>query len=245
MVADSYAVVKPMDETAAPSDSSEHPTTLSTLLLRGGGITMGVVALMVLLRLFAVAGWNWHRAAPIAETIDIGDVATIAVGTVFEQPILTGLVVMVAFPLMLDQLIWRTARDPDRRIVFSLLILGELVVAIALVGSMHQWWLPLGAVFITGALVVAELLGQHPLGRRLVHLTVRGLGVAAVASSLFLTATVSTPWTPRETITTNTGVIDGYVVETSPDFLKVIVRDRQEMIIVPSSDVVSREFFYH
>ena len=63
----------------------------------------------------------------------------------------------------------------------------------------------------------------------------------AVATGLLVLAAVNdAPWMGEELIHTDSGVIDGFVLEAGPGFLHVLTHDR-EVVIVPDSEVHSRE----
>lgn len=86
-----------------------------------------------------------------------------------------------------------------------------VVLAVALTLSFASWWLPLGAAV---ALVLIVLL--------------------------LLAALVPTPWVPHERIGTVDGTVDGYVLSVDSGYLNVLT-DEHEFVIIPTSDVRSRE----
>lgn len=232
-----HAGDRPRSEPASPLVSRN----LVSLLVRGGGISAGVLAVLVLLRVVAVSGWHWHTAAAVAETIDLADIATIGLGTVFEQPILTGVVAAVAMPLTIVQLYRRLRQEPTSAVGAVLLLIVESVVGGVLIVSRHQWWLPIIAVVVFAALVLGENVIEQRLWRPRIRLTVQVLGAMAVGTSLLLAAVVPTPWVPRERIVTTDGAFDGYVLETQAGFLKVLIREKHDLLILPVSDVISRQ----
>lgn len=235
-----------MTDDTNPDDPRDGPaileaTNLTSLVVRGGGISVGILAVLVLLRVVAVSGWSWHTAAAVAETIEISDVATIGLGTVFEQPILTGLVVAIALPLTIVILARRLREDTESAVVPALLIVAEVVTGLTLVISQGQWWVPVIAVVMLTGLIVGESAVEQHVWRPRIRLTVQVLLVVAVATSLLLAAVVPTPWVPRERIVTTDDTFEGYVLETQAGFLKVLNREKHELLILPVTDVESRE----
>lgn len=55
----------------------------------------GVAALFVVLRLFAVARYDWHTAFSVADTIQLDDAPTIVIGTLMADRWVSGGVLVV------------------------------------------------------------------------------------------------------------------------------------------------------
>ncbi len=103
--------------------------------------------------------------------------------------------------------------------------------------SYHRWWVPVGAVVLTVALVFLERV------RRLhaqVDFVLRRFGHVVGAVALGVAAVVATPWVPLERIETGGGAIEAYVMETSPGFLKVLGTQERGFRILRAEDVRSR-----
>lgn len=236
-----------------PDPGGEHPdesdaidaildtTKISSLLLRGGSISVGILAVIVLLRLIAVSGWSWHTAAAVAETIEISDVTTIGLGTVFEQPILSGIIVAVIVPFAMIRLIRRIRGGVEAAIAPALVLVAASMTGLMLIMSRHQWWLPVISVAGLVGLVVGERMVAQDVWQPRIRLTVHLLMAVMVSISLVLAAVVPTPWVPREHIVTTQGEFAGYVLETEAGFLKVLVREDHELLIIPTSEVLSRQ----
>lgn len=221
-------------------DGDQASSPVSSLA-RESGISAGVVGLLVLLRIMAVSEWNWHTASTVAETIDVADIATIALGTLFEQQVLTGLAVVVLLPLTIVRVI--SAGHDRRHELMPLLvfILGQLILAVALVWSENQWWLPLGVVALTGVLLATRSLGRGGAGRRIVGEILQRLGIIAVAALLLLAALNPTPWVPHEEIRTSDGkTVEGYVLEDVSGTVKVLVPGEHQLVILTAGEVDSR-----
>lgn len=213
----------------------------STLSSAGeAGITVGLVTMLLFLRLFAVARWDWTVAASLAESFNFDDAVSIALGTLFERPMITGLIITVILPLAVFRDYWlASSKATKSRANNWFLIIALLVTAFVLTRTLGLWW-----IFACSAAIVIILVGgvhlakRKGLGRDLARLG-RHLGIVLGVLLLVVAATIETPWVEHEEIVTKEGVIDGYVLDSDPGFLKIMTQDR-EMIIVPDSDVVSR-----
>lgn len=221
-------------------DALLDTTKIGSLLLRGGTISVGILAVVVLLRLIAVSGWNWHTAAAVAETIEISDVATIGLGTVFEQPLLTGVVMAIIVPFALVRLVSRGRTGLEAAIAPALLLVASVVTGLMLIISRHQWWLPIIAVCVLIGLVVGERFVARQVWQPRIRMTIHITAAVVVGITLLLAAIVPTPWVPRERIVTQRGAFEGYVLDAQPGFLKVLVRENHELLIVPTPQIVSR-----
>lgn len=216
--------------------SSEIRTSLS----RDVGISAVTVTLFLLLRIFAVSRWDWDRASDIAETVDFGSAPTIVLGTLFAEPNLTAVFIMLLLPLVILDVLWPEGGEirPGVSRIISIAVLG--IVAITLTSTRGTWWLPVGAVLVAAIVVGLHLAWQHSAAHHTVVRALRSVGLIATLGVLGLAATVSTPWTVLEHIETTTGTINGHVLETPSGYLKVLNADTGELIILISSDVISR-----
>lgn len=200
----------------------------------------GVAALFVVLRLFAVARYDWHTAFSVADTIQLDDAPTVVIGTLMADRWVSGGVLVVLLPLVVIHQVrlGRPSRENAGHLGWLLIV---AVYAVALVWTYRLWWVPAGAAAVGAALTALLAMRRRDRGGQLADWLVRRVGVVTVLAALVVAATVHTPWTPLERITTTTtGPVEGYVLDTTPGFLKVLLRDEHDFVIVDTADVTSR-----
>lgn len=191
----------------------------------------------LMLRIVAVSEYSWPTAFLVSTTVSLGDGLVILVGTLMATPVLTEAMLVGLLPLLVAGWLWGPRH---RRPSTGLFLALAVVLAVALTLSFASWWLPLGAAV---ALVLIVLLRRLParngLSRVLTAVLSRIAPIAAVAL-LLLAALVPTPWVPHERIGTVDGTVDGYVLSVDSGYLNVLT-DEHEFVIIPTSDVRSRE----
>ncbi|WP_181698172.1 hypothetical protein [Nocardia sp. GTS18] len=72
------------------------------------------------------------------------------------------------------------------------------------------------------------------------HWFVSSSALIVTLAALVLAATVQVPWVSLEEIATKNGVVRGYVVENPPGYLKVLLEQEREIVIVDTADVTGR-----
>lgn len=221
-------------ETARDRGEAEAATKAGSAegFVTGAGVTAGVIVLFLFLRILAVSDWNWEVAAEIAESFDFDDAVPIVFGTLFERPYLTGAIVTLVMPLALFRIFIMQRRDSLRLAFTDVLVVVCLVATqIVLVRSFSLWWTVIAPVAITVALVIVFLIVHKRGGRGWMTRLGKHAGSILVLAILFLAVTVKTPWSPEETIETDSGTIKGYVLETTPGFVRVLTVDREVKIL--------------
>lgn len=191
----------------------------------------------LLLRIFAVSGYDWHTAFAVSTTLGLDDGLALLFGSLMSGHLLTAVLLVIVLPLLIAAYLW--GPQGHRPVVMLFVTVGS-VTLVGLVVSFHSWWLPLvaGAVLATLALI-RRLGSQNPLRRAVVSAMVRVGWVAGVAA-LLVAALVQTPWVPQEQIETTDGTVTGYVLSVDSGYLNVLTDDH-EFVIILSSDVLSRE----
>ncbi|PIF04962.1 MAG: hypothetical protein CSA63_00220 [Propionibacterium sp.] len=206
----------------------------------GTGVVSGAV-LFILLRILAVAHWDWTVAGLIAESMHFHDAIGIVLGTLFWRADMTAVAVMVLTPVAAVSLIWRIKhrRPAQIAVVFALPLL--VAATVSLTASQHMWWLPLGVVVLFVVLLLLWKYWGTEKGKRAFQRLLLATG-ALVAVWLFLFAVlIDTPWVGREHIEiTDRGVVDGYVLEVEPGFVKVLAEEPREISFVLPADIESR-----
>lgn len=206
----------------------------------GAGITAGVIVLFLFLRILAVSDWNWQVAAEIADSFNFDDAISIAFGTLFERPDLTGIVITIVLPLVLFRLFILARYHGSRGSLTDWLLAVSLVATqVVLVRSFSLWWPVIAPVVLAiGLVIVYMLLKKRDTPPWFTQLGKRA-GAIMVAALLVLATTVNTPWSPEEIIVTKSGQLQGYVLENTSGYLRVLTTDR-EVVIFTNADVISR-----
>ncbi len=204
------------------------------------GITVGLVSLLLVLRLFAVADWNWEVAASLADSFNFDDAVSILLGTLFERPRVSGILISIALPLAFFRDYWLSRKGiSSTRANNWFLIVALLATAYVLTRSFEMWWLFAVTAVLTLALITMGILVKTKGWNRTLSRLGSHVGVLFGVALLLLASTVDTPWVERERIETDSGTMYGYVLESDPGFLKVLTEDR-EVLIIPDSEVTSR-----
>ena len=223
-------------------DSEKVPGQDSWLAKTGGeaGITVGLVTLLLFLRMFAVADWNWTVVASLTESFNFDDAFSILLGTLFERPTICGILIAIALPLAIYRDYWLSKRDLGKtRANNWFIIVVLLATAYVLTRTLHMWWVIVWSVALTALLILVSKLAKRKGWRRQVARLGTHVGIVIGVALLAVASTVDTPWVEREQIVLQEETIYGYVLDSDPGFLKIMTDDR-EILITPDSDVVSR-----
>ncbi|GAA3489549.1 hypothetical protein [Streptomyces cremeus] len=228
----------------------------------GSGLTLTTAAfLFLLLRLFAVSGYQWHTAFAVLHTLDLDDSIGILLGTVLADSVVAAVLLVVLLPAFLFRVVGgfvlaartREEEQPDRgpRVDMTGIVVLAIVVAgmTAYVLSFGTWWLPLASVLVTAVMVGLGTLtrgahGQVGEASRWAGRHLMGLVLAASVLALLISAAVvRTPWMPKERIVVkgHEKPLRGYVLEAEPGFLKVLTEEDREFVILRDGEVESRE----
>lgn len=221
------------------ADSADEPDSGPGLHVELGA-TAGVAVAFLVLRMLAVAHWDWNVVAAISDTFDFSDAFPIAFGTVAGQPVLTGVLVAVLLPLFLLRVIW-PAHHPrgEVRLTTILTLIVLIVITVTLSLTFDNLWVLVGAIAICAVVVVIRLTFRRGILNDIITAALKHLAVISALAVLALAAFNDAPWTSAERIATGDGVIIGYVLQAEPGFLHVLTADR-EVIILPDTDVKSR-----
>ncbi len=204
------------------------------------GVTVGLVAMILVLRVFAVADWNWEIATSLSESFSVDDALSIILGTLFERPQLSGTILSIALPFALFREYWLSKHGLTKTRAnnwFTIVIL--IAVSYVLLRTFHMWW----SVGITIGLLII-MVATSVLSKRFdLHISLSKVGthvgILVGTALLIVASTIDTPWVENERIETTSGTIEGYVLEAVPGFLKVMTDDR-EILILTDSEVTSR-----
>ena len=212
----------------------------------GVGVSAGLATMFLLLRLLAVAQWNWTDAAAIADSFDFSDAIPIVFGTLLADPGSTGVLIAFLLPIAVLHLLWPADRPGPgkrghRRTPGSVVLVAALVACtVAWSVTFHSWWVLAGAVAIAAALIAIRILWKRGAAHRTVLRIIRSAGALVAAGALLLATLVDTPWMSRERLVLPEGPVEGYVLEVEPGFVKLLT-DERDVRIIPTEDVASRE----
>ncbi|MGW4533370.1 hypothetical protein ACWEOI_20705 [Nocardia sp. NPDC004340] len=201
----------------------------------------GAAVLFVVLRLFAVADYDWVRAASVADTIGLDDASRMVFGTMMADPTVTGVVLAVLVPASLSHQ-WRLGKPSFRTAGNLVMLIIVLLFAVVLLATYRLWWLLIIAGVVGALMIVLQAKGHRDAqGRRFALFVMHRTGLVAILALLVTAAIVRVPWAPLERIETRGGTIMGYVLENPPGFLKVLTDDEREILIIDIDQVRSRE----
>ncbi|ALG84554.1 hypothetical protein [Gordonia phthalatica] len=204
------------------------------------GATAGIAVAFLVLRMLAVAHWDWNVVAAISDTFDFSDAFPIAFGTVVGQPLLTGILVAVLLPLVLMRIVWPAPQHRGTLQVTTILSLIVLIViTVTLSTTFGNVWTLVGAAGFCVIVVSLRMVLHRGVLHDAILAVTRKTALIAAAGLLALAAFNDAPWMSAEQITTDNGVIDGYILEAEPGFLHVLTEER-DVIIVPDSEVQDR-----
>lgn len=210
-------------------------------LATGVGVSAAQVAAwgfaFLLLRVFAVAGYDWDTAFLVSTTIGLDDGLALVFGSLMANHLLTAVLLICVLPPLIAAVLWGSRKY--RQAMMLLAILGLLVLG-ALTTSFHLWWLPTSSLAVFATLFVIHRLDPTNRLRRSVSSALAKAGLMAGLATLLVAAFVQTPWVPQEQIRTTDGVVSGYVLSVDSGYLNVLT-DEYEFVILLSSDVLSRQ----
>ncbi|MBD8506121.1 hypothetical protein HT102_06460 [Hoyosella sp. G463] len=217
--------------------SSIEPAREST---SGALITgTGALFLFLLLRLLAVCDYNWNVAFAVIHTVDLNEGFGILVGTLMGEPLFTGIALALIAPLPLLRLLWPGSATHRGS---ALVLIAVVTTAYAsLLVTYQQWWLLAITAAVTLTLVGLHRWRRHGRLHQAGTLLLRRAWLITGLLVLVLAALVRTPWVPLEHITLTDRTEDGYVMETSPGFLKILTAEDREFLIIPTDEVTARE----
>lgn len=225
----------PVPETS-PAEPPADPEAGSGKL--GTGVYVAVLAFTFLvLRVFAVSGYDWDTAFLVTTTLGLDDGLGLLFGSLMGENLLVAVLLVGILPLMIATSLWAPRGYRSRMALPAAL---GLVVLMALTFSFQRWWLPVTSAALLGLFaLIRRRRGTSRLLRASTTIMTKVGWVAGVAV-LLVAALVQTPWVPLENIETTDGLIVGYVLSVDSGYLNVLTED-QEFKILISGDVLSRK----
>lgn len=224
------------DSRSATQVLKEHETEA-----KGVGLTAALLALFLFIRVLAVSGWDWETAADLADSFNFDDAVPIVFGTLFELPIVTGVIAALLLPIALFRIyVVRNDASVEAILKNGFIVVSLLATMYVLFRSFGLWWPIVVSLLLTGALVVAFHVWSSGKAHIFLGRLGKHTGLLLLGSLLVLALLVDTPWMPREEITLKDRVVYGHVLEASPGFLKVITDDK-EVLYFTDAEVERRK----
>lgn len=191
----------------------------------------------LILRIFAVSGYDWNTAFAVSTTLNLSDGLALVFGSLMAGHVLVEILLVGVLPLLVTTYMYSTT---GHRAIVLLAATLSAVTLLALTVSFQVWWLPFATGAVFAALVFIRKLSVKHWLRRMSTVAMAGVGWVAGTAFLLVAAFVQTPWVPHELIETTDGTVSGYVLSVDSGYLNVLT-DNQEFMILNSSDVLSRE----
>lgn len=221
------------------SDEQNAGTPESVFRTRVGSGAAQVTAwafAFLLLRVFAVSGYDWDTAFLVSTTLGLDDGLALVFGSLMASYLVTAILLICVLPPLIAASLWGSGEHRQGMILLA--ILGLLVV-VALTTSYHLWWLPASVVAVLAILFLIHRLTPTNRLRRSVSTALGRAGLMTGLAALLVAAFVQTPWVPEEQIETTDDTITGYVLSVDSGYLNVLT-DGHEFVILLSNEVLSR-----
>ena len=191
----------------------------------------------LILRIFAVSGYDWNTAFAVSTTLSLSDGLALVFGSLMAGHVLVEILLVGVLPLLFATFLWSSGGH--RATVLLATTLGS-VTLIALTVSFRIWWLPVATAAVFGVFALTRRLPVKHWLRRMFAVAMASVGGVAAVAVLLVAAFVQTPWVPQEQIKTTTGTVIGYVLSVDSGYLNVLT-DGHEFVILNTSEVISRK----
>ncbi len=227
-------MVKEEDTEEALAAAAKKVPTLGTSVASGA-------VLFILLRIMAVAHWDWNVAGLIADSMNFNDTIGVVLGTLFGRPMLMSIGVLMLTPLAGVDLIWQVKKNKQPPIGLLLFVPFLVASTVALSSTQRNWWLPAGIVALFLVLLLLRIYWRTKAGRQALLKLFRATWGLAAAWVFLFAVLIDTPWMGRERIqTTDQGVVDGYVLQVSPGFVRVLDHNPRKVRFILTGNIQSR-----
>lgn len=224
------------DDVSEPATSEPHLGVLAENQVSAAVPAAAWAFAFLILRVFAVSGYDWNTAFLVSTTLGIDDGLALIFGSFMAEHLAVAVLLVLVLPLLVGTYLW--APDGRRAVVVLPMAIG-LVLLVALTMSFRIWWVPVATLAISGSLEMVRRMRAVRWLHKALSAMMRRVGLLTGMAVLFVAVLVQTPWVPREHIVTTDGPIIGYVLSVDSGYLNVLTED-QEFLILISSDVISR-----
>ncbi|MFC5186630.1 hypothetical protein [Actinomadura harenae] len=194
--------------------------------------------LFLLLRLLAVAHYDWDVAFSLADSVNFNDVIGVVVGTFLGAGSLTAIILALILPVAFLHH-YKRLRDRDWR-PHHLVMLAVLVgVFVAAVITLRDWATLLVVLVISTAFMIVVL--RDGPGRPWLEKASSHLGVTVWLGLFALAGLTDTVWVPEAILTLRDGgTVSGYIIDVHSPYTEVLTAHGRQIRVVMSQDVVSR-----
>ncbi|MEV4252048.1 hypothetical protein AB0J52_02650 [Spirillospora sp. NPDC049652] len=204
---------------------------------RANAVALGGL-LFLLLRLLAVAHYNWDVAFALADTVNFDDVIGVVVGTFLGAAGFTAVLLALVLPVAVVHHV-RRLRERNWR-PHDLVMLAVLVgVFAAALITLRDWATLLVVLALSSAFLLAVQRDGRARGwleRASAH-----LGVMVWLALFALAGLTDTVWVPEERLVLKDGgAVTGYVMDVRSPYTEVLTAHDRRIRIVTSENVVSR-----
>lgn len=222
--------------------TEENAPPASTKIVRaireGGAAPAAAWAFAFLVvRLFAISGYDWDTAFLVSTTLGLEDGLRILFGSFMTARLVVAPLLVMLLPLLIAAFLWSpNGRRP------TVVLLGGLALSTlaSLTLTYRAWWLLPATAAVLGLLALIHRRQSGAPLRRLLAATIERIGWVVAIAALVVALITQAPWVPREKIETTDGTITGYVMSIDPGYLNVLTDDH-DFVIVLTSDVISRD----
>ncbi|MDO5744561.1 MAG: hypothetical protein Q4P23_08825, partial [Micrococcaceae bacterium] len=225
------AADKGMKEAEAP-DFGENAQRLASAVASPAAWAF----IWLILRIFAVSGYDWNTAFAVSTTLSPSDGLALLFGSLMAGHIVVAILLIVVLPLLIATYAW--SPRGHRPMVMLATTLG-VVTLVALTVSFREWWLPVASAAVFGVFALIHILSPKNPVRRVFMATMSRIGWVSGIAFVLVAAVVQTPWVPQERIETTDGTITAYVLSVDSGYLNILTEDHKFEILI-SSDVISR-----
>lgn len=191
----------------------------------------------VLLRIFAVSGYDWDTAFNVSTTLNISDGLNLIFGSLMGGHVLVEILLAILLPLLVADFLWSPW---GRRPLVVLPGVVGAVILVAITVSYRNWWLLAAAAAVFGVFAVLHALPDGFPLRRALMLAMRRVGLVSGVGVLIAAAFITVPWVPEEHLQTTDGPLDAYVLSIDSGYLNLLTTDH-EFLILQRDEVLSRE----
>jgi hypothetical protein len=215
--------------------SSGEPINVGSFTL----VVVGLVAL-VAVRILAVADWDYPLARSIFSGVSFQDLPSLVVGVLFTDIHDTTLLLAAISAYFLFGALGQTGMQRwavALAAAFAAFGLRDVIVSSSNYKEAVGWIVALSAI---GVVVVSSVMRVTESGGLVVPLGQLAAVTAAMIGAVGI-ATSSAPWQVRESITTTTEVIPGWVIASDTSWLRVLTDAQPRRVrLVRVDDIEAR-----
>ncbi|MBK6967892.1 MAG: hypothetical protein IPH29_01910 [Candidatus Microthrix sp.] len=148
----------------------------------------------LVVRLFAISGYNWDTAFLVSTTLGLEDGLRILFGSFMTARLVVAPLPVTLLPLLMAAFLW----SPKGRRPTVVLLAGlALTTLTSLTLSYRAWWLLPATAAVFGVLVLIHRRQAGAPLRRLLAATIERIGWVVAIGALGVALATQTPWVPQ------------------------------------------------